>query len=110
MKRRIYIASPYTIGDTAANVARSMTAWHNLVDGGYAPYCPLLSHFLHLHRQRPYAHWLEQDLVWIAVCDGLLRLDGRSSGADDEVAEAQRLGIPVFYTWRELNLHEWRSA
>lgn len=97
-KKRIYIAGPYTGGDVAENVAAAMEAWHKLADAGLYPFCPHLSHFLHIHRQRPYAEWLDHDLAWLDACHAVLRLPGRSpgAGADGEVARANEMGIPVF--------------
>ncbi len=43
-----------------------------------------------------YEAYLEMDFAWIAVCSALVRLPGVSKGADMEVEEAGRLGIPVF--------------
>jgi len=101
---KVYIASPYTLGDVAANVARSIEMWHTLADKGYAPFSPLLSHYLHLHRQRPYSDWLEHDMVWLRQCDVLLRMPGESSGADKEVIEAHANGIPVVNSLEELEV------
>lgn len=42
--------------------------------------------------------WLAVDLAWVAAADAVLRLPGESVGADREVAEAERLGIPVFHS------------
>src|SRR5437870_10078759 len=38
----------------------------------------------------------------VSVCHGLLRLPGKSAGADREVAFAERSGIPVFSSVAEL--------
>jgi hypothetical protein len=46
---------------------------------------------------RPYQDWIKFDLDWILKCDYLLRLDGESKGADDEVGFASEHNIPVFY-------------
>lgn len=43
-----------------------------------------------------HADWLDIDLEWVRVSDAVLRLPGESAGADTEVAEANRRGIPVF--------------
>jgi hypothetical protein len=45
-----------------------------------------------------YETWLTLDLIWLATCDAVWRLPGVSAGADREVAEAQRLGLPVWTT------------
>jgi len=98
----VYIASPYTKGDTVLNVRESLLAADKLVDLGYAPYCPLLSHFWHYLSPKPYEVWTKLDLEWVLRCDCLLRLPGESSGADAEVAAAKALGIPVFYCIEDL--------
>lgn len=54
-----------------------------------------------------YDDWLAMSLVVVSRCDALLRIPGYSPGANMEVAEANRLGKPVFYsvadviTWAE---------
>ena len=98
----IYIAGPYTSGDVVANVVNAMEAWHMLVDLGAFPMCPHLSHFLHLHRQRSYETWMAQDLKWLERCDALFRLPGASVGADREETRARELGLPVYYSLREV--------
>lgn len=97
----IYIASPYTLGDVAANVSVQKEAAHKILDFGHCPIAPLLSHYLHIHRQRPYEDWLKMDLVLLRKSDVLLRLPGESKGADVEVALARELNIPVFLGWDE---------
>lgn len=101
-KKLIYIASPYTVGDVAANVCVQIEAAHRILDLGHCPVAPLLSHFLHIHRQRPYGDWVEMDLALIPRMDLVLRLPGESKGADGEVELARSLGIPVAYGWKEL--------
>ena len=94
---KVYIAGPYSKGNMATNVAKAMAAWHKLADLGFAPFCPHLTHFLDMQKERPYEEWLEQDLVWLKECNAVFRLPGESNGADLEVDEADRLGIPIFY-------------
>ena len=98
----VYLSSPYTKGDVAANVAVQMDAAHQIMDAGHTPITPLLSHFLHLHRQRPYEDWMRIDLELVPLADVVLRLPGESTGADQEVARATDKGIPVVYSWHEL--------
>ena len=100
--KKIYIASPYTVGDIAVNVKRQIDCANELMDLGFAPFVPLYSHFQHMVHPRPYQDWTKLDLVWVESCDALLRLDGESSGADGEVEYAKKLGIPVFYSIEEL--------
>ncbi len=98
----IYIASPYTLGDVAANVAVQIEAAHKIMDAGHCPVAPLLSHYLHIHRQRHYQDWIDIDLALIPKMDIVLRLPGKSSGADGETALAEKLGMPVAYGWKAL--------
>jgi hypothetical protein len=91
-----------------ANVRRSMEAWHVLADAGFAPFSPLLFHFLHIHLPRLDEFWVEQELVWLEDCDALLRLSGHSPGGDREVTRALELGIPVVLSNGDLEhaIHE----
>ena len=102
---RVYIAGPYSKPDQAVNTKTAMEIWHMLADKGYAPFCPHLSHFLHIAKPRDYEEWLAQDLVWLYQCNAVLRFQGESSGADKEVAAAFAAGIPVFFTIQDL--HEY---
>jgi hypothetical protein len=96
-KIKVYIASPYTKGDVAVNVKRQIDCVDVLMDLGFAPFAPLYSHFQHIVHPRPYDDWANMDLVWVEVCDCLLRLTGDSRGADKEVKLAYDLNKPVFY-------------
>ena len=99
---KVYIASPYTLGDVAVNVKRQLDTVDILMNKGFAPFAPLYFHFQHIAHPRPEKDWLEVDLVWVEVCDVLLRLDGKSSGADGEVEHAKKFNIPVFYSIEDL--------
>ena len=94
--KMVYIASPYTIGDMAQNVKRQIDAADELMNVGFCPIIPLLSHFQHMVHPRPYEDWMEIDKEKLRRCDVVLRLPGESKGADIEVALAHELGIPVF--------------
>lgn len=109
MRKRIYLAGPISKGDVAANVKAATKVAAELIAKGFAPLCPQLSCFMGYHTEdylfdRPqaeaagikHAEWLESDLPWVAVSDAVLRLPGESAGADEEVAMAEQLGIPVF--------------
>lgn len=94
--RRVYIAGPYTQGDTAINVRTALGAAQELLLAGWAPYVPHLTHFWHLVYPGPYEHWAALGIVWLEVADALVRLPGESPGADREVAFARDHGIPVY--------------
>ncbi len=97
-KKHIYIASPYTKGDQFCNVQKQISCANNLIDKGYIPFSPLLmSVYLHAQIERDWQTWMDIDYSWVEKCDGLLRLEGESKGADAEVEYAKKIGIPVFY-------------
>ena len=108
---KVYIASPYSNGWMPTNITRQFNASKELLDLGYYPYMPLLTHFLELYTHYPEAKWLELDFVFLKICDAVLRLkpvdaDGveiLSVGADMEVDLALKEGIPVFYSLDDLN-------
>jgi len=100
--KKIFISGPYTMGDVAVNVKTSMDVADNLIELGFAPFCPHLTHFLHMNHSRPYKKWLEIDIAFLKVCDAVLRIPGESKGADAEVELAKKLKIPVFTSINEL--------
>ena len=102
-KKHIYIASSYTIGDQFLNVQKQISCANKLIDKGYIPFSPLLmSVYLHAQIERDWQTWMDIDYSWIERCDGLLRLKGKSKGADAEVEHAKKLGIPVFYNLEDI--------
>lgn len=101
--RRVYIASPYTVGDVAVNVKTQLDVANELADLGYFPFAPLLFHFQHMAHPRPYEDWINQGVSWLLCCDALLRLPGESKGADNEEKIAKLLNIPIFYSVEELS-------
>lgn len=102
---KVYIASPYTIGDVAVNVKRQLDCANELIELGFCPFAPLYSHFQHMAHPQPYDTWVKLDVEWVQVCDCLLRLDGESKGADGEVKHALEYSKPVFYSVSELVEH-----
>lgn len=97
----IYISGPYTYPDPVTNFRRSLEFAETLLKAGHTPILPHLSLFWDLIHHHPWEEWIAYDLRLIAVCDALLRIPGASKGADMEVEEAKRLGIP-FLTMNEI--------
>jgi hypothetical protein len=105
LPKLVYIASPYsapTPEGIEANVRRQMEVAHEVMDLGHVPFVPNLNHYLDKVRKRTYDEWINADFEVIKRCDILLRLDGRSPGADREVKLAEGLGLPVVHTIAEL--------
>lgn len=99
---KVYIAGPISSGDLDANIRQATEAARELIRHGFAPLCPQLT--CYLDGSTPsvtggvdHETWMAVDLPWVAAADVVLRLPGESAGADREVAEAERLGIPVRY-------------
>lgn len=99
---KVYIASPYTLGDKQENVKLQLDIFDSLMSKGFTPFAPLWGHFQHSYSPRSYEDWIRWDLKWLEICDYVLRLGGESKGADIEVSRAKELNIPVFYSVYEL--------
>ena len=98
---KIYVAGPYSSAPEG-NTQRAILYGLKLMAEGHSPYIPHLTHFMDLVANElgelvPYERWLELDNDWLPLCDELHRLSGASSGADEEVALAETLGILVVY-------------
>lgn len=110
---KVYIASPYSHDWMPTNIRRQFKASDELMNLGYWPYVPLLTHFMELYSHREEKKWLELDFVFLKTCDTVLRLKPvdkngvqiPSAGADLEEELAHKEGIPVFYSIKELNDH-----
>ena len=100
--RRVFISSPYTLGDTYENVRRQHDAMAALPMMGHFPFAPLLSHYQQILHPMHWHEWIRWDLEWLAQCQVVLRLPGRSKGADIECVRAKELLIPVVTTRAEL--------
>ncbi len=95
MRKLVYIACPYTLGDVAVNVKNASRVFEYLANNGVMPFNPILSHFQHMMFPRDYNWWLDWDLEFLPKCDAVVRIEGDSKGADKETAYAESLGIPV---------------
>jgi len=115
---KVYIASPYTNGYAGDNVRRQLEAMKILMDHGFIPFVPLLTHFAEINHHRPEQDWLDWDLAWLKVCDVMVRIrptdeDGveiSSSGADIEEKMAEEEGLLVFNFKNLQELEYWAST
>jgi len=98
----IYIAAPYEKPDPVTNVRRVVAVAEKLVRLGYVPFIPHLTMLWHFISPHEVEFWYAYDNEWIRRCDGLLRLEGESKGAHEEVILAVSLNIPVFFSISEL--------
>jgi hypothetical protein len=102
LKRIVYIASPYTKGSEAENVRRACLAGDVLLEHGIIPFVPHLTHLYHFISPKSYNTWIQLCLAYLGRCDAVLRLPGKSNGADIEVNAAQMMNMPVFFSIEEL--------
>ena len=98
----VYIASPYSLGDQMINIRNVILIADKLITMGHIPYIPHLTGFWHLISPKPHQFWMEYDRHFLCLCNCVLRLDGESNGADNEMRLAKELGIPVYYSLEEL--------
>jgi|AGTN01.2.fsa_nt_gi hypothetical protein len=123
-KAVVYIAGPVSGGDIVENVKRANAAGVALMKAGFSPIVPHGSCFWgnrigascsgtnlkkwsafipeSLHSDIPYEDWISACLDIVPRCDAVLRLPGESKGADEEVRQAVRHGLPVFTSIEEL--------
>ncbi len=100
----VYVAGPYS-SDPETHTRTAIEAGQRIADAGAVPFVPHLYHFWHQQIPGGYEQWMRLDLAWLSKCDALVRLPGESPGADREVAEAERLGLPVF-----LGIDAWEAS
>jgi hypothetical protein len=107
-RKLVYVAGPYTRPDPVHNTHRVINAVDEMIDEGLVtPFAPHLTLLWHLVKPRELDFWYAYDLATLARCDALFRLDGESTGADREVAFAERSRIPVFHS--KIELYDWAS-
>lgn len=112
----VYIAGPIqgpTLLDSLANIGRGKAACARVLEAGMAPH-PLWADHEIIERcpgitiQQVYAY----SAAWLRKADAVLMLPGweRSRGAQRELAEAEELGIPVFYSEADLSTYASEHA
>jgi len=98
----VYIASPYTIGNTCENVSKHLHVADTLIGHGFCVIAPLLFHYIDIIHPRPKDVYMQIDFELIKRCDVLIRLEGESAGADEEIQCARAHDIHVVYSVQEL--------
>jgi hypothetical protein len=110
MKPLVYVAGPYK----SDPVGNTRTAWEMgdelILTGLVTPIVPHLTLLADAMVPQPEAFWLAYDLDVLGHCDAVLRLSGESAGADAEVAHADGLSLPVFFSEEALLDWAWGRA
>lgn len=101
----VYIAGPYTAKTFLGidqNIADARIAAANLASAGIGFLCPHLNsaHFEVITPEVPPEFWYEMTMEMLRRADGVWALPGWSfsKGTKAEIAEASKLGLPLFYT------------
>lgn len=103
--RVVYIAAPYSVGNTHANISKVITAAETLVAAKIIPVVPHLHHMWDMISPKPREYWLAIVTTIMLRCDAVLRLPGSCPGCDLEVELARAHNIPVYTDILEL-LHD----
>jgi nucleoside 2-deoxyribosyltransferase len=118
MYKRIYLAGPLTPrglredcnGNAAIeylyNVRDMLRTAHRLIAAGYAVFIPGMDFPLFLVNNLTPEQIYKQGLAFLEVCDAVLCLPydhEKSTGVIAEITRAKDMGIPIFYTFKELH-------
>lgn len=108
---RVYIAGPYrSLGgnrhEVVEHILTARDAMAALLRMGHTPFCP---HTMTAHFEVEYPDLADDDylrvgLEWLRLCHSVLVLPGweHSAGTLAEIAEAERLRLPVWYSMDEV--------
>lgn len=112
---KVYVAGPYSadnVLDVLRNIGRGEQLAAELFQMGFAPFVPW--HDKDFVIKQPEGNFevgifYKYSMEWLRVSDCVLVLPGytKSKGTLAEIAEAERLNIPVFYSIDELNIYKW---
>ena len=110
MRKRIYIAGPYSadnVMDVLANIRRGNKVAYDVFCLGYAPFSPWLDFLYVFHDNSDNLgidDFYQYSLSWLSASDAIL-VQGEwqnSKGTLAEISEAGRMGIPVFFNLESL--------
>jgi len=105
----VYISAPYAFPDPIENTNKAIRIADELYTTGVC--MPILPHLTLLWNtvipHEP-SFWSEYCLLMMRRCDAILRIDGISQGAEKELVEAKKVGIPIFYQLDHLS--EWLES
>jgi hypothetical protein len=109
--KRVYVAGSYNGPDVITvlnNMRIGMRAGVEVLRAGFSPWVPWFDYHFQL-MLRPGETLTIQDyynysIAWLRVSDAVYVCNYRedSKGTKAEIEEAQRLGIPVYYTLQDL--------
>ncbi len=111
--KRIYIAGPYSadnIMGVFSNMRKGIDLSIEVLMAGYAPFCPWLDYQFAIRAELPLGSFYDYSMAWLQVSDAVLvQPEGadKSEGTARELARAECLGIPIFYSLEQLKGYVW---
>ena len=106
LRLRVYIAGPYTIGDTILNIRAAIKAGDRVLKAGHIPFIPHTNMLWHLVCPHEAQVWYDWDLEWLMMCNAMIKLPGESVGADREECWARAWGKPIYTLEEFLEKHK----
>jgi hypothetical protein len=109
--KRVYVAGAYSAGNVLAvldNIRKGMRVGLEVLLTGYAPFVPWFDfHFNLMLRDGELLtvqDFYNYSMAWLEVSTAVLVVPGweNSKGTNAEIARAQELNIPIFYSLDEL--------
>lgn len=110
MKTRIFVSCPHTTGNVVANTRKACEAAKSLAEQGFAPYLPHGNQVWDLVDHHPREFWVDLAREFVPACAAVLRVEGESTGVEEEVKLAKSLGIPVFTDVAQVVAHFSKKA
>lgn len=107
MKKMIYVAAPYSaakLTDVVRNVQKAISGGEAISQMGHHALIPHLCHMWEDEYPHPYDFWIELTMAYMLRCDAVYAMcpKGVSNGVDGEIAKAEEIGMPVFFSLDEL--------
>ena len=102
----VYIAGAYSSNNVMGvlnNMRKGMRASTEWLLNGFAPFCPWLDYHFQLQLREgenlTVQNYYDYSMAWLRKSDLVFVLKGweQSKGTIAEIAEAERLGIPIMY-------------
>lgn len=96
----VYVSGPMTTGNNfPVNIRRGIEAAVAIMERGYVALCPHEKALgMEMLAPRSYDAWMEYDYSCVRASDAVYRMPGESRGGDLEVAFAQKIGVPVYFS------------
>jgi len=104
---KIYIAGKYSsnnIIDIFKNIREGVKISAKILKLGHIPFCPFLDYQFLFYEDLSVEDLRKYSIEWLKVCDILFVLPNseKSKGTQEEIKIAQKWGIPIIYSLKEI--------